>query len=171
MIPATTLTAVLIALALTSSASAELRISDLKKVDVSAFPQSDYSIRQESDRLTVACEKCDGLVAIDVQLAAGPAGTEENIRSGKTTAATMFDICKKNAEARGSECYSIEPANLKDAVGFVSDVKIADEMYAATYTIYQDGKLLLMRNVAGSRAEAKRLGDLAFQHIAPQIVR
>ncbi|SFT81064.1 hypothetical protein [Mesorhizobium sp. YR577] len=153
------------------SASADMLLSDLRKVDVGAFPAGEWSVKKERDRLTIACEKCDGFVAMDLQLSRGPAGTESNIRSGKTTAKTMLDICKQNAVSRGSSCYSIKPANLKGAVGFVSDVKIADSTYAATYTIYQDGKLLLMRNIAGSRKEAARVGKLAFKHIAPQIVR
>ena len=164
-------TALSLACALSSTAALSMRLTDLTKVDVSAFPTPDYTIKQAPDRLTIACVKCDGLVAIDVTISPTMDGTEERIRNGETTAKTMLEICKKNAKARGTECYNIRTANLKGAVGFVSDYKISDAMYGATYTIFQDNKLLMMRNIAGSRAEAKRLGGLAFEHVAPQIVR
>lgn len=152
-------------------ASAQMRISDLTQVDTAAFPASAWLVKKESDRLTLACADCEGLVAIDVKLSRGPTGVEGRIRSGETTAATMMDVCRQNAVKTGSECYAITPANLKEAVGFVSDVKVFEGTFAATYTIYQGGDLLVMRNVAGSREEARRIGGLAFRDIAPQIVR
>lgn len=148
-------------------------LNDLTKVDASAFKSPDYAVRQEeAGRMTIVCSSCSGFAAIDVLLGRGPGdGTEERIRSGKTTAKTMFEACKKNAEARGTVCFAMAPANKKGAVGFVSEWKINDTTFGATYTLYQDGKLLTMRNVAGSRRQAKRLGRLAFRHIAPQVVR
>ena len=147
-----------------------IQITDLGKVDTKALPGK-WSVNPQGKRLVVSCNGCEGFTAIDVQLSKAPAGMEDRIRSGETTARTMLDICRKNAAGNGSECYGLKKANLKKAVGFVSDVKIFEGTYANTYTLYQDGQLLLMRCVAGSREEAKRIGTLAFQKIAPQIVR
>lgn len=153
-------------------ASADMALDDLTKVDLSAFAMPDYAVKKEANRITVVCIVCGGFSAIDVHLAAGPNdGTEERIRSGQTTAETMLDVCKKNVIPGTSECYDIKKADLKGAVGFVSDVKANGTSYSATYTLYQDGKLLLMRNISDSREKAAKLGALAYEHIAPQVVR
>ena len=152
-------------------ARAEMRINDLQKVETKAFPESKWLVRKEADRLTIACSDCATMTAIDVQLSAAPPGMEDRIRDGETTAASMLEVCKQNAEKTGAECYGLKRADVKDAVGFVSDVKIFDDTYSATYTLYQGGSLLLMRCVGPSREEAKRVGNLAFREIAPQIVK
>ena len=148
-----------------------LQLTDLSKVDTKALAGKWSAKPEGSNRLVLSCGDCRGLTAIDVQLSKAPAGMEDRVRAGKTTAQTMLDICRKNAAKSGTECYGLKKSNLKSAVGFVSDVKISDNIYANTYTLYQDDQLLLMRCIAGSRAEAKRIGALAFQKIAPQIVR
>ena len=153
------------------SALADMKLSDLSRVDVSAFPEPKWAARKERDRLTLACLECADFTAIDVKLSKGPPGTEERIRSGETTAGTMLGICKDNAARTGSECFSIKPANVKGAVGFVSDVSVGGGSFAATYTIYQDGDLLVVRHVPSSREEAARSGEQAFRALVPQIVR
>lgn len=147
-----------------------MQLTDLSKVDTRALAGK-WSAKPQGKRLVLSCSDCKGFTAIDVQLSKAPDGMEGRVRAGRTTAQTMFDICKKNAAKSGTECYGLKKSNLKSAVGFVSDVKISDNIYANTYTLYQDDQLLLMRCVASSRAEAKRVGTLAFQKIAPQIVR
>lgn len=152
-------------------AQAEMKITNLTRVDTKAFDEAKWLVRKEASRLTIACNGCSSMTAIDTTLSASPAGMEQRIRSGQTTAQTMLEICRQNAGKTGAECYGLKPANMGKAVGFVSDVKIFEGVFSATYTLYQDGRMLLMRCVGPSRQEARRMGNLAFKEIAPQIVR
>ena len=158
----------------TVAVQAEMALGDLTgvEVDAGAFPPAQWSPRKEAARLTLACLACEGgMTAIDMQLSAAPAGMEGRVREGQTTARTMLDICRANAEKTGGECYGLERSDLKGAVGFVSDVRIFEGTYSATYTLYQDGSLLLMRSVAADRKTARRNGDKALRSLASQVVR
>lgn len=149
-----------------------MAITNLTKVDTRVVEKQGWSVRKERSRITLACSGCRDFTATDILLERATDGTEGRIRSGKTTAKTMLEICKANAKSRSLDpCYGIKPANIKGAVGFVSDVNLGPLGFAATYVLWQDGRRLTIRNVAPSRRAARQNGRVMFRAIAPQIVR
>lgn len=143
----------------------------LPSIDTSAFEAPEWSVDRQPDRLVLACEACDELTAIDVRVARVADDSETESREGRITAQSLFAECEANARHTEAACYDLRPVDLKGAVGFVSDVRIFEGVYSNTYSLYQDGRVIVMRGVGDSRDEARRVGDLAYRHIAPQIVR
>jgi len=154
-----------------SPALAQMPAHDLRNVNTDAFPSSEWDVQAEAERLVIACAECDDFTAIDVQLLEADDTTEAGIRAGNVITQTMMEGCEANARDTSTECYGVRIADLKGAVGFVNDVKVFEGTYSNTYALYQDEILLLMRGVGASRDEARRVGDLAYRHIAPQIFR
>lgn len=152
-------------------AYADMAMTNLTRLNTTALEKQGWTVRKQASRVTLFCKSCGEMTATDIILERANDGTEERIRSGQTTAKTMLAICKKNAENRGSACYGISPVALKGAVGFVSDVGVGPMGSAATYILWQDGRRLTIRNVAPTRAAARKHGKSMFRALASQIVR
>lgn len=161
-----------IALCLAAPARADMAITNLNKVDTAVIEKQGWSVKKQRSRITLFCNGCADFTATDIILDRATDGTEGRIRSGKTTAKTMMDICKQNAKTRGGgTCHAVTPVRIKGAVGFLNDVSLGPMGYAATYVLWQDGRRLTIRNVASTRRAAKQNGQVMLKALAPQIVR
>ncbi len=152
-------------------AAADMAITNLTRVNTEIVEKQGWTVRKQSGRITLMCTGCREFTATDVMLERSSDGTEGRIRSGKTTAKTMMDVCRQNAKSRGSQCFEITPIRLKGAVGFLNDVSLGPMGFAATYVLWQDGRRLTIRNVAPSRRAAKQNGAVMLRAIGAQIVR
>lgn len=151
-------------------AHADMAITNLTKVNTQVIEKQGWTARKERGRLTLFCGGCRDFTATDIILERATDGTEGRIRTGKTTAKTMLDVCKKNARG-GAACYAVTPVKLKGAVGFLNDVSLGPMGFAATYVLWQDGRRLTIRTAAPSRRAAKQNGQVMLKAIASQIVR
>lgn len=155
-----------------ATASAEMAIINLTKVNTQVIEKQGWTVRKQRNRMTLFCSGCREFTATDVILERATDGTEGRIRQGRTTARTMMDVCRQNAKVRtGSTCNAVTPIKLKGAVGFLNDVGLGPMGSSATYVLWQDGRRLTIRNVAATRQAARQNGQVMFRAIAPQIVR
>lgn len=161
----------LAALLTATSAQAEMAITNLTKVNVQVVEKQGWSVRKERGRITLSCTGCREFTATDIRLDRATDGTEQRIRAGKMTAQSMLRTCKESARRTGGACYATRVANLKGAVGFVSDVGLGPFGYASTHTLWQDGRRLTIRSVAPSRQAARQNGQVMSRLIGAQIVR
>ncbi len=162
-------TAALVGAGLCTPATA-MALRSLTDVDTGKLEAEGWQVRKAAERLTLACGDCADLTATDVLLDSVSDGTEQRIRSGTTTAATMLDLCRKNAAAKGSECFDLREANLQGAVGFVTETGLGPMGFSSTYVLWQDGRRLTIRSVAPSRKKAVEVGKLMFKSIGSQVV-
>ena len=144
-------------------------VTDLRKLDASSFTNDHWTAKPTKERVILACTNCSVTTALDIQIRRVDDGTEGRIRSGQTTAASMFDICKNNAKKTGSTCISLKEANHKNAVGFVSSTDLFNNTFTSTYVIWQNGYILIMRAIAADQKEATSIGKKAFQNLLPQL--
>lgn len=109
-----------------------------------------FQLRATPTRLILHCQSCAGEPVIDLVLGAQLDGTEDRVRSGKTTMADLERLCR----ARSEQCR-ITALDVKPAVGWVSSYPIG-ERAGATAVIIRDGQLLTIRSVANDPAQTRR---------------
>lgn len=143
--------------------------TDLTTIDTSSFAEGEWLARKKKERILFLCQTCSDQVILDIQLQKAPDRTEDRIRSGQTTEKKMFDICKQNAAKTGSKCFSLKNSNIGKAVGFVTSTQLPNGTYTNTRTLWQDGKLMLVRAIAPSTKTADQVGAKAFNAIVKQI--
>ncbi|MEM6306154.1 MAG: hypothetical protein AAF744_15660 [Pseudomonadota bacterium] len=139
---------------------------DLRKVSVSSadFAGGDYEFQSERGRLIIACESCDDLTFINLEIGRSTDGTEARFRSGETTIEKMESICKE----RSPGCR-LTRLDIGGAVGWVSQYKLGPNE-GSTAVLFQDGDLLTIRSMSESRNRTGTNMAAALRMLAPQIV-
>ncbi|MEL6435803.1 MAG: hypothetical protein AAFP99_03310 [Pseudomonadota bacterium] len=152
-----------ISMALMGVARAEgFAITDL--TDLNDIPQTlngkSYSNRLAAKRLTLACDDCDGLNAVDVLIGRSTDGTEGRFRSGETTLKRMEDVCR----SRDDTCR-LERLDVGPSVGWLS-------IYArgSTAILFRDGDTLTIRGLAETPEVARETVRGVLATLAPTIV-
>lgn len=120
--------------------------------------------RVDSARLTLACLSCTGSPAIDVLIGRQNDGTEERVRTGKTTMARLDSMCR----SRDRSCR-IEGLTVPPAVGWISSYRIGAQS-ANTVIVLRGGDLLTIRSLASDSAVARRNADRLVTALVPKIV-
>ncbi|MCJ2135156.1 hypothetical protein MKK69_14010 [Methylobacterium sp. J-026] len=115
-------------------------------------------------QLILTCQACQGAPTVALQLGRLTDGTEDRIRSGKTTLAALETLClKQNPDCRLTSL----PAG--PAIGWIS-------LYAftggagSTAVILRDGDLLTIEAKAMSRGAAEDAVQRLAQALLPRIV-
>lgn len=163
------LTIALALLCIASLARAEgFKIGDLRDVtaDVSGYVGGGtFGFKAtEAKRLTVFCEGCDGLVAIDIRLGRSTDGTEERYRSGETSIEKMASLCKAN-----NPSCELEAVALGKAVGWVTRYAIGPSA-GSTAVLFLDGDQLIVRSIANDVDTAAANGTRALRTIGKTII-
>ncbi|WP_442678356.1 hypothetical protein ACSBM8_12575 [Sphingomonas sp. ASY06-1R] len=109
-----------------------------------------FQLRSTPSRLILHCGSCAGEPVVDLVLGFQSDGTEERVRSGKTTMADLERLCR----TRSAQCR-ITALDVKPAVGWVSAYPIGDRA-GATAVIIRDGQLLTIRSVANEAGQTRR---------------
>jgi hypothetical protein len=153
------------------AARADFVFTDLTRASLSAFDSARWSSKQESDRITLVCEDCPAISAVDIQIGADD-GTGERVRSGQTTAATMTEIGRRNAARNpgASEYFGAEAIRRGTAVGFRQEAR-ALRQFTVTYILWDGGHRLIIRGFAPDRDVARRIAQEGYDKIAAQMAR
>lgn len=125
----------------------------------------EFAHRADAARLTLTCPSCKGAPMIDVLIGRQDDGTEERVRSGKTTIAQLEKLCRDKVEA-----CRITELKVAPAVGWLSAYPMGASMAGSTAVILRDGDLLTIRSLASDPAVAKRNAERLAASIAPKIV-
>ncbi len=115
-------------------------------------------------RLIVTCAACAGAPSVDLQLGRLTDGTEERVRSGKTSFAALEGICVK----RNPDCR-LTSLSVGRAVGWISVYAIG-RSGGATAVILRDGDLLSIEARAADRGTAEDAVQRLAQAVVPRIV-
>lgn len=151
-----------------SAAQAEgFAAKDLTQVadDAKAALGGDFAHRAEAARLTLTCPTCKGEPMIDVLVGRQDDGTEERVRSGKTTIAQLEKFCRAKVDA-----CRISELKVAPAVGWLSAYPMGAAMAGSTVVILRGGDLLTIRSLASDPGVAKRNAEKLAASIAPKIV-
>ncbi|WP_420137846.1 hypothetical protein [Sphingomonas sp.] len=125
---------------------------------------SGFQLRSTPSRLILHCTRCPGEPVVDLVLGTQPDGTEDRVRSGKTTMADLERLCR----TRSPQCR-ITALDVKPAVGWVSAYPIG-ERAGATAVIIRDGQLLTIRSVANEPAQTRRNIDQLIPLVRTRII-
>jgi hypothetical protein len=141
-------------------------VTDLVKIKNVGFSVKGKTFirRVESERITLFCEDCPPIEAVDILLSKSTDSTEERYRSGETTLAKMEALCK----AKEPDC-SLSPLKLNGAVGWFSQTKAAGSAISTTL-LFKNGDLLTIRSMAATPKAALENGKAVRDQIAPKIV-
>ena len=122
------------------------------------------SAQAEPQHLTLTCPACAGSPAVDLQLGRLNDGTEERVRSGKTSFGALEAIClRRNPDCRLSSI----PAG--PAIGWISVYPVG-RGGGATAVILRDGDLLSIEARAASREAAGDAVQRLAQTVLPRVV-
>jgi hypothetical protein len=132
--------------------------------DVVAALGSGFIHRAEPSRLTLTCPECAGAPMIDVLLGRQTDGTEQRVRSGETSIASMEKLCQAKSPACRLSALDIAPA-----VGWISTYPMGSN---AGYTaiILRDGDLLTIRSLASSAEIARDNAETVLKAVKPKLI-
>jgi len=122
------------------------------------------SARAEPRRLALTCPACDGAPTVDLQLGRLNDGTEERVRSGKTSLGALESICLK----RNPDCR-LSGISAGPAIGWIS-VYPVERGGGATAVFLRDGDLLSIEAHAANRETAADAVQRLAQAIMPRVV-
>ena len=131
--------------------------------DLGGYKGGRFAARTGAERVTLSCEDCEGLVAVDVLLGRSTDGTEGRYRDGTTTLQSLEDQCK----AREPSCR-LFPAEAGGAVGWRSEYRLGDNA-GSTVVLFRDGDLLTIRAIAPDMATASANARRATETLGRQI--
>lgn len=141
-------------------------LHDLTRVtdEARAAIGQEATAQAEAQHLIVTCSSCRGAPTADLQLGRLNDGTEQRVRSGKTSFGALEAICiKQNPDCRLSSL----PAGR--AIGWIS-VYALDHGAGAMAVILRDGDALTIAATASSRGAAEDSVQRLAQMIVPRIV-
>jgi hypothetical protein len=125
---------------------------------------TESTAQAEPTHLTLTCTACEGAPTAELQLGRLTDGTEERVRSGKTTLAALEAIClKRNPDCRLSSL----PAG--PAIGWLT-VYAVGRGGGATAVILRNGDLLAIDARAANRGAAEDAVERLAHTIMPRIV-
>lgn len=120
--------------------------------------------RAEPGRIDTMCPSCAGEPIVGVRIGVQNDGTEQRVRSGRTSVADLERIC----QAKSSECR-ISALDVAPAVGWVSSYPIG-ESAGATAVVIQNGDLLTIRSIATDAASARGSIEKLLQLVREKFV-
>jgi hypothetical protein len=120
--------------------------------------------RAEPGRLTLTCPDCAGGPMIDLLIGRQTDGTEERVRSGRTSMAQLEALC----QARSPDCR-LSGLPVAPAVGWITTYAIG-RTAGSTAIILRDGDMLTIRSLASDGAIARRNAETLARSVAPRIV-
>ncbi|MFB0489566.1 hypothetical protein ABIE45_002152 [Methylobacterium sp. OAE515] len=141
-------------------------VHDLTQVTEAARASlgSGSSAQAEPEHLTLTCTGCAGAPLAELQLGRLSDGTEQRVRSGKTSFGALEALCiKRNPDCRLSGL----PAG--PAIGWITVYALGNGG-GATAVILRDGDLLSIDARATSRGSAEDTVQRLVQTIMPRIV-
>jgi hypothetical protein len=141
-------------------------IHDLTQVTEAARASlgSGSTAQAEPEHLILTCTACVGAPTAELQLGRLSDGTEQRVRSGKTSFAALEALCiKRNPDCRLSSL----PAG--PAIGWIT-VYAIENGGGATAVILRDGDLLSIDARATSRGRAEDAVQRLAKTIMPRIV-
>ena len=134
------------------------------KLDTSQFEGGTYESLVEKDQIIVACETCDDLSSVHLEMGRSTDGTEGRFRSGETTIEKMRGICQE----RDPKC-KLTRLDVGNAVGWITEYTLGATK-GSTAVLFQDGDLLTIRVLSDSRQRVERNMSVTLRYLAPQIV-
>jgi hypothetical protein len=120
--------------------------------------------RAEPSRIDMICSDCAGGPIVGVQMGAQNDGTEQRVRSGRTTIEDLERLCR----ASSPECR-ISALDVAPAVGWVSSYPIGENA-GATAVVIQDGGLLTIRSLATDADAARRNVDRLMPLVRERVI-
>jgi hypothetical protein len=143
-----------------------LAVADLRTIERAVIEAigPGFIGRAEPSRIDMMCSACAGEPIVGVQIGKQDDGTEQRVRSGRTTIKDLERLCR----ARSPECR-ITPLDVAPAVGWVSSYPIG-ETAGATAVVIQDGQLLTIRSIATDAASARRNVDKLMPLIRTEVI-
>ncbi len=102
---------------------------------------------------------------VSIMLGQQTDGTEERVRSGRTTMADLERLC----QAREPSCR-ITRADMGPAVGWVSVYRVGDTVAGSTLMLIRDGNLMTVRSIAPTPEAARQNVERLQRAVLPQIV-
>ena len=147
------LAAIGLALLVSTAAQAEgFVVDDLTGVagDLRAALGSGFTQKAEPKRVTLACTNCADKPVVDVQLGRQTDGTEQRVRSGQTTIASL----EKQCQSKSPSC-TISRLDVSPAVGWISTYSTGATA-GSTAVMLRDGDMLVVRSIASDAAVARR---------------
>ncbi len=155
---------VMLALAAVLAGRAEAQ--DLAAVEARAVAAlgAGFVGRTEGPQMTLGCPTCAGTPMIEIRLGRQEDGTEQRLRSGYTTVASLDQQCR----ARNPSCR-VERADLGPAVGWVSAYQ-AGAVHGSTLVLLRDGAMVLVRSIGGSPEVARGSIERLSAEVLPALV-
>ncbi len=108
-----------------------------------------YIARTEDARMILTCPACEGTPMVEIRLGRQEDGTEQRLRSGYTSIASLDQQCR----ARNPSCR-VERADVGPAVGWVSAYQ-AGAVHGSTLVLLRQGAMVLVRSIGGSPEVAR----------------
>ncbi len=115
-------------------------------------------------RLSVLCDGCADMQALDVILGTSTDGTEARYRAGETTIAEMEALCRNN-----NDTCRMDALELGGAVGWRSSYALGGTT-GATAVLFQDGDLLTVRAIGPDLDTTMGVLDRGLDMVASRIV-
>ena len=114
--------------------------------------------------LSLTCTPCTGAPTIELQIGRLTDGTDERVRSGRTTFAALEAICLR----RNPDCR-LSALSAGSAIGWLS-VYALEKGAGATVVILRNGDLLTIEARAADRGAAEDSVRQLMQAVLPRIV-
>ncbi|WP_198371871.1 hypothetical protein [Roseomonas rosulenta] len=123
-----------------------------------------YVARIEDGLLTLTCPGCEGAPAVELRLGRQEDTTEQRLRSGYTSIASLDQQCR----ARNPTCR-VERADIGRAVGWVTAYR-AGEVAGSVLVLLRDGGMVIARSVAASPEVARGNVERLRAEVLPALV-
>ncbi|BDG73148.1 hypothetical protein [Roseomonas fluvialis] len=123
-----------------------------------------FIARTEGPLMTLTCPTCEGTPLVEIRVGRQEDGTEQRLRSGYTSIASLDQQCR----ARNPTCR-VERADLGPAVGWVSAYQ-AGPLSGSTLVLLRQGALVLVRSVGGSPEVARGSVERLRAEVLPALV-
>lgn len=125
---------------------------------------SGFSHRAEPLRLTMTCTECSGEPVVDVQIGRQADGTEQRVRSGETSIASLEKLC----QAKSPTCR-LSGLDVAPAVGWITTWPIGSRA-GSTAVILRDGDLLTIRSLAASPQVAQDNAEKVLKAVKAKLI-
>lgn len=155
----------IVAMIATGARAEGFAVRDLSGVasEVAAALGNGFIHRAEPLRLTLMCPECAGTPTIDVLLGQQTDGTEQRVRSGETSIASLEKLC----QAKSPSCR-ISGLDVAPAVGWISTYPMGSTA-GSTAIILRDGDLLTIRSLAPSAEVARDNAEKVLKAVKPKL--
>lgn len=157
----------LFALAFSSSAFANMLVTDLNELTISEFADREWTLQhQNSENMRVDCLKCDEDIIVNIQInnrnTFGNLGVE-----AANKAKTNCDPSRENP----LQCDTIFGIDQGKIMGIHATLKILDGIYIASYILGDDKTLVKIRTKASTKETASDINQQVFETFKAEFVK